>query len=52
RHAGNVTKEHSGRVRNHLRAIHKSMRRRKADPSRREVQGIFELKSPTDWRML
>ncbi|WP_164898477.1 glycosyltransferase family A protein [Mesorhizobium sp. M7A.F.Ca.MR.362.00.0.0] len=52
RHAGNVTKEHSGRVRNHLRAIHKSMRRRKADPARREVQGIFELKSPTDWRML
>ncbi|MBZ9716336.1 glycosyltransferase family 2 protein [Mesorhizobium sp. AD1-1] len=51
RHAGNVTKEHSGRVRNHLRAIHKSMRRRKADPSRREVQGIFELKSPADWRM-
>ncbi|MER9347939.1 glycosyltransferase family A protein [Mesorhizobium sp. M0227] len=52
RHAGNVTKERSGRVRNHLRAIHKSMRRRKADPSLLEVQGIFELKSPADWQML
>ena len=52
RHAGNVTKEHGGRVRNHLRAIHKSMRRRKADPSLHEVQGIFELKSPADWQML
>ncbi|QKD13952.1 glycosyltransferase family A protein [Mesorhizobium sp. NZP2077] len=52
RHAGNVTREHSGRVRNHLRAIHKSMRRRKADPSLREVPGIFELKSPlNDWQM-
>lgn len=52
RHAGNVTKEHSGRLRNHLRAIHKSMRRRKADPSLREVQGIFELKSPANWQMM
>ncbi|QND58134.1 glycosyltransferase family 2 protein [Mesorhizobium huakuii] len=53
RHAGNVTKEHDSRVRNHLRAIHKSMRRRKADPSLREVQGIFELKSASaDWRMM
>lgn len=53
RHAGNITKGHDSRVRNHLRAIHKSMRRRKADPSLREVQGIFELKSPsTDWRMM
>jgi glycosyltransferase involved in cell wall biosynthesis len=52
RHAGNVTKEHGGRVRNHLRAIHKSMRRRKADPSLREVKGIFELKSPADWQMM
>ncbi|MER9295933.1 glycosyltransferase family 2 protein [Mesorhizobium sp. M0621] len=52
RHAGNVTKEHGGRVRNNLRAIHKSMRRRKADPSLRDVQGIFELKSPADWQML
>ncbi|BAV49508.1 family 2 glycosyl transferase [Mesorhizobium loti] len=53
RHAGNITKEHDSRVRNHLRAIHKSMRRRKADPSLREVQGIFELKNPSaDWRMM
>lgn len=53
RHAGNITKEHDSRVRNHLRAIHKSMRRRKADPSLCEVQGIFELKNPSaDWRMM
>jgi len=52
RHAGNLTKEHSGRVRNHLLAIHKSMRRRKADPSLREAPAIFELKSPLpDWQM-
>ncbi|WP_202324908.1 glycosyltransferase family 2 protein [Mesorhizobium sp. 113-3-9] len=53
RHAGNATREHDVRVRNHLRVVHKSMRRRKADPSLREVQGIFELKSPSaDWRMM
>ncbi|QKD06058.1 glycosyltransferase family 2 protein [Mesorhizobium loti] len=52
RHAGNVTREHGDRVRNHLRAIHKSIRRRKADPSLREIPGIFEMKSPlNDWPM-
>lgn len=52
RHTDNVTKEHASRLRNHLRAIHKSMRRRRADPSLRGVQGIFELKSPPGWQMM
>lgn len=52
RHAGNVTKGHAGQLRNHLRAIHKSMRRRKADPSLHDVQGIFELKSPPQWQIM
>ncbi|WP_188393894.1 glycosyltransferase family A protein [Mesorhizobium sp. SARCC-RB16n] len=52
RHAGNVTKEHEGRLRNHMRAIHKSIRRRRANPSLREIPGIFELKSSPDWRVL
>ncbi|CCV09901.1 glycosyltransferase family A protein [Mesorhizobium sp. STM 4661] len=51
RHPGNATREPGVPVREYLRAIHKSMRRRKADPSLHQVQGIFELKSPADWRM-
>jgi glycosyltransferase involved in cell wall biosynthesis len=49
RHAANLTREHEGRLRNHLRALHKSMRRRKADASLCAVEGIFELKSPAQW---
>lgn len=49
RHLGNATSELGVAVREHLRAIHKSMRRRKADPSLHKVEGIFELKSPADW---
>ncbi|TGS50250.1 glycosyltransferase family 2 protein, partial [bacterium M00.F.Ca.ET.179.01.1.1] len=45
-------KEHASRLRNHLMAIHKSMRRRRADPSLRGAQGIFELKSPPEWQMM
>lgn len=52
RHGGNITKEHGIRIRNHLLAIHKSMRRRKADPALRGVQGIFELKNLPDWLMM
>jgi glycosyltransferase involved in cell wall biosynthesis len=52
RHTDNVTRERASRVRNHLRAIHKSMRRRHADPSLSTVQGIFELKSPPEWQMM
>ncbi|MBZ9676602.1 glycosyltransferase family 2 protein [Mesorhizobium sp. ES1-1] len=52
RHAGNVTRDHGGRLRNHMRAIHKSMRRRKADPSLPAVPAMFEFKNPTDWQRL
>jgi len=51
RHGANVTSEHGSRVRDHLRAIHKSMRRRKANPALRGVQGIFELKNLPEWLM-
>ena len=50
RHAGNVTKEHDAKLRGYLRAMHKSMKRRKADPSLRRVEGIFELRDSADWR--
>lgn len=50
RHPGNATREQGVPVREYLRAIHKSMRRRKADPSLHQVEGIFELKSPADWQ--
>jgi glycosyltransferase involved in cell wall biosynthesis len=49
-HPGNMTKQTGIRLRYHLRAIQKSMRRRKADPSLRGVEGIFQIKSPADWR--
>jgi glycosyltransferase involved in cell wall biosynthesis len=49
RHAANLTSEQVGRVRNHLRALHKSMRRRKANASLCPVEGIFELKNPAQW---
>lgn len=52
RHAGNATSDHGGRLRSHLQAIHKSMRRRKANPTLRDMPGIFEFKSPPDWRVL
>jgi GT2 family glycosyltransferase len=51
RHAGNMTRERGARVRNHLRALHKSMRRRRADPSLRPVPDMFEFKSPPEWQM-
>ncbi|TPK99579.1 glycosyltransferase [Mesorhizobium sp. B2-4-16] len=50
RHAGNATRRHDGRLRDHLRAIHKAMRRRRADPSLLEAPGIFEYKSPPGWQ--
>jgi len=33
-----------------LHAMHKSMKRRKANPSLRQVEGIFELKDQAAWR--
>lgn len=52
RHGGNITSEHGARIRDHLRAIHKSMRRRKANPALRGIQGIFELKNLPEWLMM
>ncbi|BCM16644.1 putative glycosyltransferase EpsJ [Mesorhizobium sp. J8] len=52
RHAGNVTRRNDGRLRDYLRAIHKSMRRRRANPSLREAPGFFEYKSPPDWQVM
>ncbi|MEO5759659.1 MAG: glycosyltransferase family A protein [Mesorhizobium sp.] len=50
-HPGNMTKQRDVKRREYLRAIQKSMRRRKADPSLRPVEGVFEMKSPVDWRV-
>ena len=44
RHPGNMTKELDVPLREFLRAAHKSMRRRKANPSLRNVEGIFDFK--------
>jgi glycosyltransferase involved in cell wall biosynthesis len=52
RHPGNMTKEPGVPLREYLRAIHKSMKRRQADPSLRSVDGIFDLKGSVDWRFL
>lgn len=52
RHADNATRDHGGRLRSHLRAIHKSMRRRKANPSLRDAPGIFRFKSPPNWQVM
>jgi glycosyltransferase involved in cell wall biosynthesis len=49
RHPGNLTKQMDVAVREYLRAIHKSLRRRKADPSRRPVEGLFEIWHPSEW---
>jgi hypothetical protein len=35
-----------------LRAIHKSMSRRKANPSLRMVEGIFDLRDSAGWRFM
>jgi hypothetical protein len=35
-----------------LRAIYKSMKRRRANPSLKPIDGIFELKKLADWRFM
>ncbi|MBN9221033.1 MAG: glycosyltransferase family 2 protein [Mesorhizobium sp.] len=45
RHTGNLTKETEVAVRAYLHVIQKSMRRRKADPSLRPVEGLFEIRN-------
>jgi glycosyltransferase involved in cell wall biosynthesis len=50
RHPGNMTKEADVPFREFMRAIHKSMKRRRADPSLRPVEGIFDVKDLAQWR--
>ncbi|TGQ65437.1 MAG: glycosyltransferase family 2 protein [Mesorhizobium sp.] len=52
RHPGNMTKEADVPFREFMRAIHKSMKRHKADPSLRRVEGIFDFKDLAQWRFL
>ncbi|MET3519883.1 glycosyltransferase family 2 protein [Mesorhizobium abyssinicae] len=52
RHPGNMTKQEDVQSREFLRAIYKSMKRRRANPSLRPIEGIFELDKLTDWRFM
>ena len=52
RHPGNMTKEPDVPHREFMRAIYKSMKRRKADPSLRPIEGIFDFKELADWRFM
>ena len=52
RHAGNMTRQEDVQSREFLRAIFKSMKRRRADPSLKPIEGIFELKKLADWRFM
>ncbi|WP_137928999.1 glycosyltransferase family 2 protein [Mesorhizobium comanense] len=50
RHAGNMTRLEDVQSREFMRAILKSMKRRRIDPSLKPIEGIFELKKLADWR--
>ncbi|CDX15575.1 Glycosyl transferase family 2 [Mesorhizobium plurifarium] len=52
RHAGNMTRQEDVQAREFLRAIYKSMKRRRANPSLKPIDGIFELKKLADWRFM
>jgi GT2 family glycosyltransferase len=52
RHPGNMTKQSNVSRREFMRAIHKSMKRRKADPSLNAVDGIFDFKDLAHWRFM
>ena len=52
RHPGNMTQARDIPLREYLRAIHKSKSRRKADPSLRMVEGIFDLRDSAGWRFM
>ena len=52
RHPGNMTREPEVPLREFLRAAYKSMRRRKADPSLRGIEGIFDFKDLAGWRFM
>ncbi|MEW6633719.1 MAG: glycosyltransferase family A protein [Pseudomonadota bacterium] len=49
-HAGNMTRQQDVQAREFMRAIYKSMKRRRADPSLRRIEGIFELEKLSDWQ--
>jgi len=52
RHAGNMTKAPDIPRREFMRALHKSMKRRRADPSLCAIDKIFEVKDLADWRFM
>jgi len=52
RHPGNMTRQDDVQSREFLRAVYKSMKRRKANPSLRRIEGIFELKKLADWQFI
>ncbi|TPK99533.1 MULTISPECIES: glycosyltransferase family A protein [unclassified Mesorhizobium] len=52
RHAGNMTRQEDVQSREFMRAIYKSMKRRRANPSLKPIEGIFELKKLADWRFM
>jgi len=52
RHPGNMTKEADVPLREYMRAIHKSMKRRRGDPTLRRIEGIFDFKDLAQWRFL
>ncbi|TPI42406.1 glycosyltransferase family 2 protein [Mesorhizobium sp. B3-1-9] len=52
RHAGNMTRQEDVQAREFMRAIYKSMKRRRANPSLKPIEGIFELKKLADWRFM
>lgn len=52
RHPGNMTREADVPLREFMRAIYKSMKRRKADPSLHPIEGIFDFKELAHWRFM
>lgn len=48
-HPGNITRQSETALREHLRALHKSMHRRRLDRSLRDVEGIFEIVDESRW---
>lgn len=52
RHPGNMTKEADVPFREFMRAIYKSMKRRRSDPGLRRIEGIFDFKDLAQWRFL
>lgn len=52
RHAGNMTRQQDVQAREFMRVIHKSIKRRRANPSLKPIEGIFELEKLSDWRLM